>query len=206
MTDPPDILSKGERTRQAILSAAYSLFLEQGFSATSMRQVASRAGLAVGGIYNHFSSKEDIFDVLIVQKHPYQQIVPILRSTPGDTLEAFARNAAHTLVAELNHRPDFIKLILIEVIEFNGRHFPYLFETIYPQIVPLLERFSLPDSRLRPIPLPVVLRTFIGLFVSYYLLRYVSFSSQVQDLLAKSDVEQLVDIFLNGILKPPETV
>lgn len=206
MTNPPHPLSKGEHTRQAILAAAYGLFLEQGFSATSMRQIAQHAGLAVGGIYNHFASKEAIFDVLIVEKHPYLQVVPILRSTPGDTLEVFVRNAAHTLVAELNHRPDFIKLIFIEVIEFNGRHFPFLFETIYPKITPLLERFSLPDSRLRSIPLPVILRTFIGLFVSFYLMRYVTFSSQVPDLLAWSDVEQLVDIFLNGILKPPESV
>ena len=58
MTNPPDILSKGERTRQAILSAAYSLFLEQGFSATSMRQVAEAAGIGKATIYHHFHNKQ----------------------------------------------------------------------------------------------------------------------------------------------------
>ena len=38
---PPDeTLSKGERTRQAVMEAAYELFLEQGYAATSMRQIA----------------------------------------------------------------------------------------------------------------------------------------------------------------------
>lgn len=205
MTISPPPLSKGEHTRQAILAAAYDLFLEQGFNATSMRQIASRACLVVGGIYNHFKSKEAIFDVLIMEKHPYQQIIPILQSTPGDTLEVFACNAAQTIMTELNHRPDFLKLIFIEIIEFNGRHFPFISETIYPQITPLLERFSMLDNRLRDIPLPFVLRTFIGLIVSYYLMHYMTVTAQVPGLLAGSDVAQLVDIFLNGILKPQET-
>ena len=41
-------ISKGDRTRQAIEEAAYDLFLEQGFSATSMRQIAKHAGIALG--------------------------------------------------------------------------------------------------------------------------------------------------------------
>ena len=55
-----DVLSKGERTRAAILDAAYDLFIEQGFAATSMRDIAGRAGLAPGSLYNHFSSKEEL--------------------------------------------------------------------------------------------------------------------------------------------------
>ena len=49
--------TKGETTRLAIEDAAVNLFMEHGYHATSMRQIAERAGLALGGIYNHFSSK-----------------------------------------------------------------------------------------------------------------------------------------------------
>ena len=58
-------LSKGERTRQTIEEAAYKLFLEQGYSATSMRQIAEQAGIALGGIYNHFKAKKRYFEVII---------------------------------------------------------------------------------------------------------------------------------------------
>jgi hypothetical protein len=47
--------------------------MEQGYHATSMRQIAERADLALGGIYNHFASKEDIFEAIIMDKHPYKK-------------------------------------------------------------------------------------------------------------------------------------
>lgn len=200
---PP--LSKGERTRQAVLAAAHNLFLEHGFHATSMRQIANRADMAVGGIYNHFASKEAIFDVLILEKHPYQQIIPILQSAPGDTLEEFARNAACNMVAELNQRPDFLKLIFIEIIEFNGSHLPLLHQTVYSQVAPLLERFNLPDNRLREIPMPVILRSFIGLIFSYYIIQYMTGPVHISWMKGGANMGQFVDIFLNGILKPAET-
>lgn len=205
MTQPNFSLSKGERTRQTILEAAYSLFLEQGFHATSMRQIAERTGMAVGGIYNHFTSKEAIFDVLIMQKHPYQQILPVLQSSTGDTFEEFVRNGAHAMVAELGRRPDFIKLIFIEMIEFKGSHVPHLFQIIFPQIQSLLERFKTPDSRLRDIPLPAVMRIFIGLFFSYYIIETMVGNNQIPGFQGEVAVDQFIDIFLHGILKPTES-
>ena len=53
--------TKGEVTRLAIEDAAIELFLEHGYHATSMREIADHAGLALGGIYNHFKSKDEIF-------------------------------------------------------------------------------------------------------------------------------------------------
>ncbi len=63
--------TKGEVTRLAIEDAAVNLFMEHGYHATSMRQIAEQAGLALGGIYNHFSSKEELFEAIIIDKHPY---------------------------------------------------------------------------------------------------------------------------------------
>ena len=70
--------TKGETTRLAIEDAAVNLFMEHGYHGTSMRQIAERAGLALGGIYNHFSSKEEIFEGIIVDKHPYKKILPLI--------------------------------------------------------------------------------------------------------------------------------
>ena len=41
--------TKKERAQQAIEQASYDLFMKQGFTATSMRQIADGAGLALGG-------------------------------------------------------------------------------------------------------------------------------------------------------------
>ena len=77
--------TKGETTRLAIEDAAVELFMEHGYHATSMRQIAEHAGLALGGIYNHFSSKEELFEAIIIDKHPYKKILPLHpRSGRGD--------------------------------------------------------------------------------------------------------------------------
>lgn len=52
--------SKSERSRDLILHAAAQLFRRQGFSATTLRQIAVRAKIEAGSIYYHFDSKEAI--------------------------------------------------------------------------------------------------------------------------------------------------
>src|SRR5687768_6915669 len=104
---------KGEVTRLAIEEAAFELFMGQGYHATSMRQIADKADLALGGIYNHFSSKEDIFAAILIDKHPYKQILPLVLAAKGDTAEELIRNAARALVTGLGNRPELLKLIFI---------------------------------------------------------------------------------------------
>jgi AcrR family transcriptional regulator len=50
---------KAQRERR-ILRAAEALFARRGFAATSMEDVARRAGLAVGTLYNYFPSKTEL--------------------------------------------------------------------------------------------------------------------------------------------------
>ena len=64
-------ITRGERTRCEILAAAYQLFSQKGYHGTSMREIARQSGLALGGIYNHFSSKEDIFIQVQLEHHPF---------------------------------------------------------------------------------------------------------------------------------------
>ena len=52
--------SKAELTRAQILSTALGLFREKGFDTTTMRDIASACGMAVGTAYHHFDSKEAI--------------------------------------------------------------------------------------------------------------------------------------------------
>ncbi|HUA35455.1 MAG TPA: helix-turn-helix domain-containing protein, partial [Candidatus Binataceae bacterium] len=45
---------------QRILAAARRLFDRKGYASTSMEEVAERAGLAVGTLYNYFASKDEL--------------------------------------------------------------------------------------------------------------------------------------------------
>jgi AcrR family transcriptional regulator len=52
--------SKAEETRNRILDAALRLFRERGFEQTTMRDVASEAGVATGAAYYYYRSKEEL--------------------------------------------------------------------------------------------------------------------------------------------------
>ena len=50
-----------EDKRERILREAAALFAERGYNQTDVAQLASRAGVAKGSIYNYFDSKEDLY-------------------------------------------------------------------------------------------------------------------------------------------------
>jgi len=203
MTTTTPAPTKGERTRQQIIDTSYSLFLSQGFAATSMRQIAEQCGLALSGIYNHFPSKKAVFLEVLIQRHPFYNVFPLLTSAPGDSAEEFIRNAARLMINELGHRPDFIKLLFIELIEFEGRDLPALFAIYYPLILPVVQRFQQNRSELRDIPSIALVRAFLGLFFSYFLTEMLlaQFPALQFD---DSHLDHFVDIFLHGVLAPKE--
>jgi len=51
-------LAKGQRTQQHILDTALGLFQEHGYEGTTMRLIASRAGVSLGNSYHYFPSKD----------------------------------------------------------------------------------------------------------------------------------------------------
>ena len=55
---------KDER-REQILAAALQLFATKGFAATKMADISSETGISQGLIYHYFSSKDEVFNVLI---------------------------------------------------------------------------------------------------------------------------------------------
>ena len=53
-------MSKGEQTRERILASSAQLFNRQGYFGASLADIMRETGLEKGGIYNHFSSKEQL--------------------------------------------------------------------------------------------------------------------------------------------------
>lgn len=191
--------SRGEQTRNQITATAYQLFLGQGYHGTSMRQIAEQAGIALGGIYNHFDNKEAIFCNVLQTYHPLHEILPDLTAVQASSLEQFVRYCAQRMVASITGRADFLNLIFIELVEFNAAHLPGLLETLLPQVTLLSQRLGRWQDELRPIPPLVLARAFIGLFFSYVMTELV-ISRQALPGARPAALDQFVDIYLHGIL------
>ena len=186
-----------QETRTAIVTSAHQLFVERGYHATSMRRIALRAQVALGGIYNHFDSKEAIYIAVLEAYNPYSLVLPSLRAATGPTAEAYLRDVADKMVGLLRERPTTLHLMFIEMVEFDARHLPHLAQTILPQMAAVLARLA----QLRPVPLPAMVRAFFGLMVSYMFTEIVFRAvggSQDMDWLGHT-----LDIFLNGVIARP---
>jgi AcrR family transcriptional regulator len=79
----------------AIVEAARTHFGRDGYDATSIDDIASRAGVAKGAVYHHFSSKAQVFAAVIDQVHGASAAVTIraakAAATPKDAIVAGTR-------------------------------------------------------------------------------------------------------------------
>jgi len=55
----------GIESKKRILAAAIKIFSEYGYKGTSMRMIAGRAQISVGGLYLYYKSKEDLYLTLM---------------------------------------------------------------------------------------------------------------------------------------------
>ncbi|HRJ57469.1 MAG TPA: helix-turn-helix domain-containing protein [Anaerolineales bacterium] len=200
-TKEKDAPTKGETTRLAIEDAAVALFIEHGYHATSMRQIADRAGLALGGIYNHFTSKEEIFEAIVLDKHPYKKILPLVLEAQGDDMEGFLQNAVNITLKELGSEPMYMKLMFIEFVEFNGKHGASMLAEIAPKVLPVFERMIKGRKELRVTNPALLMRSFFGMIISYLITEMLISKSVVGKLMPKDAAKAYTDIYLHGVLK-----
>ncbi len=96
-------------TREALLAAATKLFTARGWAATSLRDIATEAGVATETIYKHFDSKADLLrrasDVAVVGDDldvPLAERADFLAMGTGSRAERLA--AAARVVLGINQR------------------------------------------------------------------------------------------------------
>jgi AcrR family transcriptional regulator len=193
---------KGAQTRFQIMRTAYTLFLSQGFHATSMRQISKQAGIALGGIYNHFATKEEIYKAVFDEHHPYHDILPRLLNAKGETLDALTREMARIMIEALRNQPDLIKLMFVEIVEFKCVNLTELLQSLLPQVLPFIQNIYREfATEMRPIPPLILMRAFFGLFFSFYMTDTILGGNlNLPKEFHENDEEEFVNIFLYGIL------
>lgn len=195
----PETTPKGEQTRAAIIQSAHELIVAQGYHGTSMRQIAQQAGIALGSIYNHFSGKEDIFRAVFMENHPFLEMIPAIESAQGYTVEEIVSDAAKQMLASIQRKPDFLNLMFIEIVEFKNVHSHEMFETAFPRGLSIVQQLMEREGQLREIPIPMLIRAFMGLFFSYHLADVI-LGDVAPPEFKENAIEHQVDIFLYGIL------
>lgn len=90
----PPLGTRGD-TRQELLDAALRLFAQQGYAATTVRQIAEAVDVRDSAIYGHFDAKQDLLEALVDEAGP--QVVDRL----GIDFDALAERSPQDGLGEL---------------------------------------------------------------------------------------------------------
>lgn len=133
-TEPRNQRLPREKRIRDILGAARSLFCERGFASCSISEIATRAGIAQGTIYQFFESKRDL--VIAVLEEWYGSMTSeILAELPGITgAEARLRYFIWRHLTFMQEAPDMFRLCANE-FRNDG-------DTYRPQIISLNRRYT----------------------------------------------------------------
>jgi AcrR family transcriptional regulator len=196
-------LSRGEQTRQEILDAAKALFLAQGYTATSMRQIAGAVGITAGAIYNHFPGKDEIFTTVLEESAPYDELFAAWRRSDAAAPEELVRQMLGRSLALMDSHKDYLRLVLIDAQEREGATLSAFLPQVLPQAHELYQRVVALDAgrgELRDIPFLVFVRVMVSLLVGFVMTGRMAKSISVFQLPETDWPQALADIFLYGVL------
>jgi AcrR family transcriptional regulator len=131
-----------QQNRARVTHAALALFTTQGFHGTCNGEIARKVGLSESALYTYFPSKEAIFSNLA--RHYRKQMRKWLEQTMRELREPFSRAGlkqfAMAVQAKMDSDPEYLLLILSDVIEFENRHFREAFHNVPQQFKALSGR------------------------------------------------------------------
>ncbi|MDP4926343.1 MAG: TetR/AcrR family transcriptional regulator [Sphingorhabdus sp.] len=112
------------------MQVATELFVERGFAATSLVDIARGAGVATRTLYQHFGDKEVIFREVIFARDAEAALQPP-KVEPGDTLYSALLNASN-YAYEITYRERSIGLMRLMIAESN--RFPEFMQSVAKSI------------------------------------------------------------------------
>lgn len=123
-----------EARPEEITAAALELFVERGFAATRLEDVAARAGVSKGTVYLYFANKEELFKAVVREGlvSPIAEMKEFVAQFPGSTFDLLRMlvlgwwekvgatrmsGIPKLLLGESGNFPELVRFYLAEVVE-----------------------------------------------------------------------------------------
>lgn len=203
----PKFRRRAEARPDEVLDAALDLFIEKGFAATRVEDIAVRAGLSKGAVYLYFPSKEAVLEGIV-----RRAVVPIA-STAVDMVQNYAGDPRTIItmvmktVAKRMMDPRTIaipKLMMREMINFPDFAAMYrseVLDKVIPMIVGLLKT-GIAEGYLRPVDPDLTIRSIIGPIMLHILLDEVFGVRPDEGLELERLIDNHLTILFDGLSAP----
>ena len=126
-------LSK-EKRREQIKGIALKLFIDNGYSKTTMDEIVQAVGISKGGMYHHFSNKEELFLELLKDGNEYRKnlVVEYMRENSQSRNEKIVEMLLDKIL-DKNQYKDLYTVFLMEIQ--SNEKFKRLFKKIYDESI-----------------------------------------------------------------------
>src|SRR5262245_30511079 len=189
-----------------ILSAALDCFVEKGFAATRLDDVAQRAGVSKGTLYLYFDSKEALLEAVV-----RESVVPFVERAERrvDEFQGSSRDllveVAHGWWDAMYESPigGLPKLVLSEAANFPDVARIYFDEVVQRvrKVFARVLRRGVESGEFRAMDVEYTVRALMAPFVVGLIWKHSMIKCQIDALDARRYMETVLDLGLHGVLK-----
>jgi AcrR family transcriptional regulator len=200
-------LSKITSKQEQILQAATRIFLQEGYSRTSMDRISIEAGVSKQTIYSYFGDKEGLFKALMerVTIDNFQSIFcnQQLQGEPPILL----RHLAETYLTKVADNPDYLPILRLIITE--SQRFPELAQLFTQTVIQrgreLLSQYFTSHPELGILDPEAMTQIFFGSLVSYVIVQEMLYGKEMMPLSRDRILDTLMNITLAHATTPSST-
>jgi AcrR family transcriptional regulator len=191
---------------QELVAAALDLFVEKGFAATRLDDVAARAGVSKGTLYLYFDSKEALFKAVIESA-----VIPAVAQ--GEQVVRDFQGSSADLLRQLVH--GWWRLFggtklggIPKLMVSEARNFPGVAQFYHEQVIQRGVRLfagtvqrGIDSGEFRPVDVECAVGALLGPLMMKALWRhsFVACGCGISEIEPEHFLETTVDLFLNGL-------
>jgi AcrR family transcriptional regulator len=192
-----------ERNQEKIEQAALRLFIQRGFYGTSVRDIADKAGVSLGNIYNYYPKKEDLFARMVrrYEKRMARLLHEVLKPLGGSLDPPALRRLARGVRKIVYSEPDYWRLMYLDIIEFGNQHFAHSFRDLSRNLQAVIGtpvRLGR-DGRGRRVDAGLAFTAIYLQFFTYFLVEKLFGGKQHLGFPEQEAIGQMIEIFSHGV-------
>ncbi|WP_420476045.1 TetR/AcrR family transcriptional regulator [Noviherbaspirillum sp. ST9] len=193
---------------QELLAAALDLFVEKGFAATRLDDVAARAGVSKGTLYLYFTNKEELFKAVV-----RENVVPVLGEAEGilDAYEGSTVDLFKELILGWWERIGATKLSgITKLMMAESSNFPEVAQFYHDEVIKradamiarLLKR-GIERGEFRPLDIEHATHVVCSPMIMLMMWKHSFSTCRPQETSPEAYLNAFVDLFLHGMLAKP---
>ena len=193
-----------EARPQELLAAALDLFVERGFAATRLDDVAAQAGVSKGTLYLYFTNKEDLFKA-VVREH----VLPLIGETEAMIVgfEGSSTELLHAIMAGWWEKFGMTKLSgITKLMIAESSNFPEVAEFYHDEVISRCNAMimralvrGVERGDFRPMDLEVALQVVIAPMMMLMLWKHSYTAFRPEAIPADRFLAGYIDVILNGL-------